>query len=234
VPTVPRRQAACNLIAANEPNNFQVLYLLRSGSTLALGRVSVAPRVRHRATFDGTSKTGRPDRYHDRLAWILTVSFAPPSSCPVAGSHTAARLAARRKLWDYEIFAIDAHTGASAITYVERRRNSCGSPGTQPPFVSVPAESLSVPWRLDHLSANRRSGGITVYYASCPDESADLDVWVSRHTRTVEVLARRSFGPPCSEVRAHHAWLHPPTVTTRIPRHLRHERTGPIDWPRVD
>jgi hypothetical protein len=234
---VSRRQAACNLIAGINPNNFELNSIVRGGSNLALGRMSISPSVRASTNDAGLiGSRRRPAPYRNRLAWILTVSFAAPSSCPGTGSGagSARRVEStaphrHRHGWDYQVYAIDADTGLAPAAYIESTSEPCGGSGIVPPSVTVPIEELSLPWQLEKENGSRTSATLTASYSPCRKIKASDSTIVDRPKPVVGVGELRRYGPVCGTPRVETVSLSPPTIYRQIPRHLIHAPVGPAD-----
>lgn len=236
-PLVSRRQAACNLIAAINPNNFLLSWIVQGGSNLALGRMSISPRVHARTNYAGLiGARRRPAQYRNRLAWILTVSFAAPVNCPPTTSSTgstsrieATALHRHRHGWYYQVYAIDADTGLTPAAYIESTWEPCGGPGIVPPSVAVPMEELSLPWQLETENASRTSATLTASYSPCRSINVSDRTIVNRPKPVVGVGELRRYGPVCGSQSVATVPLSPPTVYRKIPRHLIHAIVGPVD-----
>jgi hypothetical protein len=236
-PLVSRRQAACNLIAGINPNNVELAWIVRLGSNLALGRMSISPSVH--ATTNNAGLIGtrqRPAQYRNRLAWILTVQFALPSSCPNPGSRagSASRVGAtappsHRHGWDYQVYAIDANTGLAPAVYLESTSEPCGGPGIVPPSVAVPIELLSLPWQLEKENSSRTSATLTASYSPCRSIYVSDSTIVDSPKPVVGVGELRRYGPVCGTQHVETVSLSPPTFYRPIPRHLIHAIVGPVD-----
>jgi hypothetical protein len=236
-PLVSRHQAACNLIAAINPNNLGLAWIVPTGSNLALGRMSISPSVHAGTNNAGLIETRqRPAPYRNRLAWILTVSFAPVISCPErgpsAGSAGRAGATARhrhRHGWLYQVYAIDADTGLAPATYIESTSEPCGGPGIVPPSVTVPIEALSLPWQLENVNASRTSGTLSVSYSPCRSIKVSDTTTVNISKPVVDIPELRRYGPVCGTQGVLKVLLWPATNRRQIPRHLIHAIVGPVD-----
>lgn len=233
-PVVARRQAACNLIAAYNPNHFSVASIVQAGSKLALGYLTVSPRVHRLFNYAGDveSRT-RPARYRHRLAWILTVSWSAPTNCPSqpVTPRNARPQTRSRNAWDYQVFAIDATDGTAPLVYVEGGPFPCGGSGHVPPGVGVPIETLSLPWQLQRVAASRLRGEVSASYQPCRSISVADGTAVRRRRPVVEVDQLRDFGPTCDTTRQSSVLLDAATANGEIPQHLIHAKVGPVDWP---
>jgi hypothetical protein len=237
VPALSDRQAACNLLAALTPNNEAVAEVAPRGSSLGFGTLTIAPTVARGfsyATAVGVATPPPPPTYRARPAWILTISYAAASSCP-AMPFPATSPTPRPTLpqsWDYQVYAVDASTGADAVGYVESHPANC-TPTTEPASRWVPYEQLSVPWRGLSIAAGGSTGTIQAAYSSCDGFPSSGGAWVSRSRPEVQVSVMRVLGQHCPPASWHSMTLHPPTVTETVPSTLAHSPVGPIDHPAV-
>jgi hypothetical protein len=224
------RQAACNLLATLTPNGFPLYDIAPSGSVLGFGRITVSTALPHTDLFIGGKQTHpTPAAFRDRLAWILTVNWSPPSSCPAQTGplSPAASSAPKPYPLTYQVYAVDATTGTDAITFVAKRPGGCGGP-PDPATSAVPYQEVSVPWRNVSAQPAGQVGSIEARYAAC--ETVPFGgAWVERSRPEVQVSVMRRLGSPCGPSAWHRLTLHPATVGAAIPSRLGHAETGPVD-----
>jgi hypothetical protein len=225
------RQAACNLIAGISPNGAPLSGMVTMGSMLGYGRMTVSPNVPHSPFYfgDADAPIPTPPAYRDRLAWILTVRYLEPFSCPLMRAPLPSpRPTTGPTAWSYLVLAIDPSTGRDAITYFGRMPEPCGGSGAIPASTTIPGETVSVPWRDATVSADGSTGQVEAFYADC--ESVDQQgAWVNRSRPEVEVDAGWVLGTKCGPRAWHLVELHPATVTQTIPTPLDHAPVGPVD-----
>jgi hypothetical protein len=231
-PALSARQAACNLIAAITPNGAPLSGLVPMGSTLGYGRLTVSPQVGHSPVYlgDPEQPIPTPPNYRYRPAWILTVRYLQAFSCPaMVGPLPSPRPTTGPPAWSYVVLAVDATTGADAVTYVGRAFAGCGGGRAIPASSTIPRESVSVPWRAEKTSSDGSTGQVEALYAGC--ESVDPQgAWVNRSRPELEVDAGLTLGRRCGPPAWHAVDVHPATVTQTIPARLEHATVGPIDW----
>jgi hypothetical protein len=232
-PAVGISAAACNLIAEFTPNNFAVADIVGQGSTLALGEMTVAATARVGFDYSGGIQTpNRPKAYHHRLVWMLTVSFTAPTSCPAQPSKArTVSGTTKQSSHFYEIFALDAQTGAAPIEYSESTPSPCGFKGTVAASRDLPREQISLPWTLKSVDMSRKHATLTTTYSTCGSDAVDSDSLVGRPSPTVEIDQTREVEPVCTPARTRTVGLRPATVKSTIPHHLIHAKVGPVDWP---
>jgi hypothetical protein len=162
--------------------------------------------------------------FSDRLAWLVVVHTNPVSfSCP-AESAPIPPIVPRRSDHGYEVFMIDARTGADALIYREGGPGGCKAGSRIPPTVGVVGENVSVPWTLDSRDPDGYSGTISATVLSC-DHYPDT-VLVDQSSPSVEVQVTRAFGPSCGPPKAVTLSLHAAVVTADLPAVIGHDPVG--------
>jgi len=146
---------------------------LSDGVRIGLARVTVAESVAadsDRVTVgdgDVEPNVGTVPAYHDRLAWVLVVAYEMAVPCPMIPARSGTPKvtdppSSRRSTdFDYQVFVVDAHSGADALTFTEGRPALCGSPGRLAPSVSAPADGVSAAWSMTARNADGYSATIT-------------------------------------------------------------------------
>jgi hypothetical protein len=153
-PRIGAALALCNLLAAATTQNFAVLEPVAAhGMEFGLGLVTISASVLSTAPrlylVGGQQEKLRLSRYDERLAWIAVTTPDIESSCPAIRTTASPPPAARKpRLPGYQVFVIDAETGAAGTIYSARANNTCGSPGYTTPSVAPIAELVSSPWTM--------------------------------------------------------------------------------------
>jgi hypothetical protein len=190
-----------------------------SSQRVSIGDGDVAPRV------------GSTPIYHGRLAWVVVAVDQMAVPCPMIPAGTATRKArdpdgsGQSTDYDYQVFLVDAHTGADAMTYTEARPALCGGPGRLAPSVSVPVDRVSVRWSMTARNPAGHSAVITADMLSC--DGYDPLVLPDQDTPdVVQVLVQRPVGRPCGTPIRRRLTLHAATITEALPAKLVHAPTG--------
>lgn len=245
-------QAGCQLASAMGVRGFTA-----PPGRLALATVTIASSLYREPSVDAgePASNANPDllpSYQHRVAWIL-ISAADNnvSSCPTrAPSLSQAAVASAEPAHPYEVFGIDATTGASPIMY-EDPFAVCGGMASSAASVSVPYQILSVPWTIVSRAADGSSAQITASWSGCevytlagstyatsaasrpsgaptqPATSANtLHAWVQRPHGDLAITVNRPFGADCGPATAHTLTLHPAVVGATIPAAVAHDPLG--------
>jgi hypothetical protein len=257
VPAVTAEQAGCQLTSAMGVRGFGT-----GPGRLGLATVTIGRDV----TFQDSAGVSVPvphrsvPVYQQRVAWILVTAVNNNvSSCPSMDPAAASRQtistppATQPTVAEtpYEIFSIDASTGADAVMFEDGTSPPCfgGPPG--PPLVSVPYQILSVPWSMTSRAVDGQSAQITSAWASCevytgtgatyvtnirpgrlPSPPAPvtsftgLQAWIDSVTHLLSITVTRPFGPECGPPEQHALTVHPEKVGLAIPTTTI--RAGPL------
>lgn len=224
VPLLSAQQALCGAMSSTGG-----LSPVAAGQGVAVGyaRVSVAKKFFPALTslpYPGVVAAQNPTvaSFRDRLAWLVVVRTFPPAlSCP-AQSHPV-RLLPRASDHGYEVFMVDALTGADALLYWESAPGGCVSGARVAAHVGVAEESVSVPWTLVARDPDGYSGTIDATAFAC-DKVPD-PVLVDRAGPNVAVVVTRPFGP-CGAPESIPIDLHAAVVTADLPGAIGHDPTG--------
>jgi hypothetical protein len=227
MPRVSRTQAECEEQAAVGPSGY-TLSLEDSGMAVGYGLVTVSRGLpltpwQQDAYPDVSLPTPRPASYQGRLAWVVVFRYVEVASCP---SQTAGTPPATPKYtgYYYDVFIVDAATGADALLYTERAPLVCDQPGFSPPSLAIPIEQTSVPWRLDSRSANGYYGTLTAYVPPC--DGYDKEVNIVPGTALVRVLTYGQVAANCGSPRPVSVYLQAADVFQSLPSKLVHAQTG--------
>ena len=199
------------------------------GVAVGYGQVSVSARFFPAAIsfpFSGSVASDYPTvkSFSDRLAWLVVVHTNPVAfSCP-AESAPIPPIVPRTSDHGYEVFMIDARTGADALIYREGGPGGCEAGSRIPPTVGVVGENVSVPWTLDSRDPDGYSGTISTSVLPC-DHYPDT-VLVDQGGPTVEVQVTRPFGPSCRPPKTVTLSLHAAVVTADLPAVIGHDPVG--------
>lgn len=227
--------AQCAALASTEAGGGSFAQeALNDGMAFGLARVTVRDDVKAGPgpvdevpdSEDVLPAPALPAPYDDRLAWVAVVRQVLTVPCP-AGPAGGARSAQPTVATDYnyQVFLVDAATGADALVYTEGGPNLCGAPGRYDPTLSVPTDDFSASWTLTGRNANGYAATITAQLRTCdgyqpvvtPDEQSPA---------LIRVLVQRPIGPPCGSPVARTLTLHAATVTADLPATLVHAPTG--------
>jgi hypothetical protein len=224
VPLLSAHEALCGAMASTgglSPVEAE------GGVAVGYARVSIAKKFFPALTtlpYPGVVVAQNPwvPSFHDRLAWLVVVHANPPAfSCP-AESHPV-RLVPRPGDLGYEVFMIDARTGADALLYWEGGPGGCTSGARVAPHIGVAEESVSVPWTLVSRDANGYSGSIAATAFAC-DKVPDT-VLVDQAGPNAAVVVTRPFGS-CGEPESIPISLHAANVTANLPGAIGHDPVG--------
>jgi hypothetical protein len=246
VAAVSLLQAGCELASA----------IGVSGGTPASGRLALAtltlrtdlpqqlwldPSVNSRIPALGSVPV-----YQDRVAWIL-VSPVPVSCFSTTPQPTVVP--------PYEVTAIDAATGASAVFYQDALPPCQGS--SIPPLVSIPYQEVSIPWHLVSRANNQSHAKVTAAWAACekftntgyrhsefvfpptaptPAQQAhDAKTRAPYETTmshrplwTLTVSVNRPIGPACGRPRTHLITVFPQENDKKLSKQMRHTPLGAL------
>jgi hypothetical protein len=224
VPKVSRTLAECEEQAALGTNG-QPLSTELSGLAIGYGLVTVTPGlpVEPLLGYPGMV-TPPPAYYQDQLAWVMVFRDVPIAACP------AERLSSRPSApaytgYGYEVFLVDAATGGDALIYNESASRPCGLSGVTQPSLSVPIETISVPWKLDSRNPDDYSGTLTAYVPPCYGYFKTAGV-IPGTAGLVRVLAYGQVAPNCGPPRPVSIYLMAGDVFANLPAHLEHAQTG--------
>jgi hypothetical protein len=247
-PGISALVAACIALASISADGVRFGDLALSGGVrIGLARVTVAGSVAadsDRVTVgDGEVQpsVGTVPPYHDRLAWVLAVRYEMAVPCPMIPPASGAPkatdpLPSRRSTdFDYQVFLVDAHSGADALTYTEGRPALCGGPGRLAPSVSVPVDGVSVAWSMTARNPDGHSATITADMLTC-DGYEPLLLPDADRPAVVQVLVQRPIGRACGAPVRRPLTLHAAEVTALLPAKLVHAPTGlfvPLPDPAV-
>jgi hypothetical protein len=199
------------------------------GIAVGYGQVSVSAKFFPVATsfpFSGNVASDYPTvkSFSHRLAWLVVVHTNPVSfSCP-AESAPMPSIVPPASDHGYEVFMIDARTGADALVYQEGGPGGCKAGSRIPPTVGVVGENVSVPWTLDSRDPDGYSGTISASVLPC-DRYPDT-VLVDQGSPSVEVPVTRPFGPSCGPSKTVTLSLHAAVVTADLPAVIGHDPVG--------
>ncbi len=237
-PGISAVAAACVALASISADGVRFGDLALSGGVrIGLARVTVADSVAansDRVTVgdgDVQPKVGTAPAYHDRLAWVVVVVYEMAVPCPMIPAGSGAPkatdpLASRQPTdFDYQVFLVDAHSGADALTYTEGRPAPCGGPGRLAPSVSVPADVVSVAWSMTARNPDGHSATITADMVTC-DGYDPLVLSDEDRPAVVQVLVQRPIGRPCGVVVRRPLTLRAAVATASLPAKLVHAPTG--------
>ena len=239
-PVVPAGVAECAALASLNGNGWSMLKSAQQGGVaVGYGRVSVSPQVLaaskpplYLSSMAGggqAPKLPAASPYRDRLAWIVAVRYLQVASCPAfRGGPGPAKVAPVPTDYGYDLFLMDARTGADALLYAEGGPPPCGFGARIAPSVSVPAEQVSVPWTLVSRDPNGYSGRISATVLPC-DGYPDT-VLVDRDRPVAGVVVFRPVDAACGQPRQVTLALHAATVMSELPAQIGHEPVG-LDIP---
>jgi hypothetical protein len=250
-PAVSAAAAACQLTSLYATNG--------SGSgpgRLALATVTIngtgITRTEQLALNSGTAAhidVRPPATYSHRPAWILVTAAnnAVSAGCPTAQPSNPAPPSGIEAA-PYEVFVLDATTGADAVLF-EDSYILCPGFAATPPSVSLPWQMTSVPWTLQSRAADGGTDQITASWPTCEHYTREnavysnettpgpsppkftqyptLQAWADRdHPNTVTIDVYRFPGPDCGLSSPHQLTLHPATLAGMLPATLVHAPLG--------
>jgi hypothetical protein len=226
LPKVSRALAECEEQAALGTGGWPLSTEL-SGLAIGYGLVSVMPGLPVQAV-QGYPGMVTPAQafYHDRLAWVFVFRNVPVASCPAEHLPSAPSPAASAYSgYEYEVFIVDAATGGSALIYNESAPRPCGLAGVSQPSLSIPVETISVPWKLDSRNPDGYSGMLTAYVPPCYGYFKTTGV-IPGTAGLVRVLAYGQVAPDCGSPRPVSVYLTASDVFASLPARLEHAQTG--------
>ena len=233
--------AVCEVLASTYDNNGAVGR--QSADTIAVGLARVTVKddlLGHGSLGEGESygsvdgipdvnpQRPSPTPYQDRLAWVAVLAPVISSSCPaMIGGSSPAPNHDEPGHHGYQVFLVDATSGADALLYVERRNGAC--PGSMPdgPWVDVPLTSVSVPWQLQSQEPDRSSAQISFNIADCDGYAGVIFTDDTTNPGLVRVVLERPYGPPCSDEKSITEKLRVAHIGYDLPAHLEHAAIGP-------
>jgi hypothetical protein len=244
VPRVTFLQAGCELASAVGP----------PGSTPASGRLALATLtlrsdINQDLILDTSVNSripalGAVPSYQHRVAWILV--SPTPSSCFTTTPGPAA-------MSPYQVRAIDAGTGASAILFQDTPLPCNGD--TAPPSVTIPYQQVSLAWNLVARAKNQGHAKVTASWASCEkftwagyrhsedppnlptpaqqakDAKTLAPYQIKMNHRplwSLTISVDRPIGPACGEPRAHVITVFPQELDKTLPKEMRHTPLGAL------
>jgi hypothetical protein len=243
VPAVSRVQAECEALASLENDGNGLLpAAVGSGIAVGYGLVSVSPAVA--ANTRAYSPVGGPGSpavslpgipsYRHRLAWAVVVGYREIMSCPAmlsrpgrpgrAEGPSPRSAAAASAGVPYAVFLADAATGGDALIYEQSQPSPCGRNSISPPWVTVPIEQTSVPWKLDSRDPGGYSAVLTAEVPPC--DTSDNPVLVHAGSDMVRVVAYGPVAAHCGPARPVTVGLDAATVTSDLPATLTHAPFG--------
>jgi hypothetical protein len=235
--------AVCAVLASTFPEGVPVGRQSPDTAAVGLARVSVKDSLLHghsmfggnvtsNGTVDGlrvvNPTTPAPTAYHDRLGWVIVVTHLSVSSCPAYGGGALPTSNSEPGHHGYSVFVVDAATGGDALLYTERANGGCPGSRAQGPFLDVPLTSVSVPWQLMSMQADRLRAEISFEVGRCDGYSPVVLVERRHHTATVPVVVQRPFGPPCGPLRRITEKLRVGEIGTPLPHRIIHAPIGPF------
>ena len=227
VPRLSRTQAECEQQAAVDPNGY-TFSLEGSGMAVGYGLVTVSSGLPvtpwQPDAYPGASlPTPKPASYQNRLAWVVVFRFEEIASCPSQAS-TTSPATPKYTGYHYDVFIVDAATGADALLYTERAPKVCNQPGFSPPSLAIPIELTSVPWRLDSRAPGGYYGTLTAYVPACYGYGKEVSIVPG--TAVVRVLAYGQVAASCGPPRPVTVYLDASDVFQSLPSRLIHAQTG--------
>ena len=228
-PSVTANQAQCAALATSNANGWPLLDLARDygGAAVGFGRVTVDPTVKAQPNTvfagqlnDNTKPTlPAPAAYRDRLAWLVVVKnvvvfHGGGSFRPVTTTTSPAPPSNR-----YDVFLIDAQSGSDALLYTESQLPSIET------SVMVPAERVSVPWKLVSRAPDRFHAEIKATVLPC--DGYPNPVAIDSQRAALAVVVDRPVNASCGAPEEVTIPLGPATVTADLPDHIDHDPLGP-------
>ncbi|BEP14627.1 hypothetical protein acdb102_29380 [Acidothermaceae bacterium B102] len=244
VPAVSYLQAGCELASA----------VGVSGKTPASGRLALAtltlrtdlptqlwidPSINSRLPALGAVPV-----YQDRVAWILVSPVQVSCFSTTAQPPTLA---------PNEVTAVDAATGASAVFYQDALPPCAGT--STPALVSIPYQTVSLPWHLVSRAKNQGHAKVTASWASCekftwagyrrgefppnfptPAQQAhDAATFAPYETTmshrplwTLSISVNRPIGPPCGAPKKRVITVFPQELDKTLSKEMRHAALGAV------
>jgi hypothetical protein len=224
VPVLTANQAICAAMASTGGLSGSAA----QGVAVGFGRISVAARFfpaisGFPSLGEVAAKYPTVASFRNRLAWLVVVHTYPAfPNCPAESSPV--HFVPRSTDHGYEVFMIDARTGADALVYREGGPGGCTTGARIPPNVGVAEESVSVPWTLVSRDPDGYTGAITATVLPC--DQAPSTVLVDRGGPNVEVRVTRPFGPPCGPPETLSISLHAAVVTADLPSVIGRDPVG--------
>ena len=233
-PSIPRLEAECTALAANEPTGNPAPDL-GTGLSIGYGMVSVRDSLISAAVGDMSDvrelgvvspKVTAPTPFRDRLAWVVINTENYVYHCPAmpSPSKPPKTPATRAMSYDYRAMVLDGRTGLDPLFYYESSPAGCATVGLQPPRVAVPVSQWSVPWRL--ISRDEHDYSATVAASVLPCDGYSPSVGVQRGRNQVTVLVDRPIGMPCGPAKTVELSLQADTVFDSLPALIAHAPTG--------
>jgi hypothetical protein len=245
LPKVSFLQAGCELASAIGADNATP-----ASGRLALATLTVRSDVNHDLIVDTSVNSrvpalGKVPTYQNRVAWIL-VSPTPPecfSTTPQPATVSP-----------YQIRAIDAATGASAIVFQDTLPPCNGSAATVP-SVTVPYQQISLAWHLVSRAKNQSHAKVTASWATCEkftwtgyrhsedppnlpspaqqahDAKTLAPYQIKMNHRplwSLTVSVNRPIGPPCGTPKVHVITVFPQELDKTLSKEMRHVPLGAL------
>jgi hypothetical protein len=244
VPRVTFLQAGCELASAVGTEGTTP----RSGR-LALATLTVRADINPELLVDRSVNSRIPPlgalpTYVNRVAWILVSPTQLNCNSSPAPAGTVS---------PYQVRAIDAATGASAILFQDTLPPCPGI--SSAPSVTIPYQTVSLAWHLVSRAKNQSHAKVTASWASC-----EKFTWTGyRHSEdppnfptpaqqahdakslapyqmkmnhrplwSLTVSVNRPVGPPCGKLKAHVITVFPQELDKTLPKEMRHVPLGAL------
>lgn len=244
VPRVSYLQAGCELASAVGVD----------GSTPGSGRLALATLtlrgdINQELIVDTSVNSRIPalgvvPTYHNRVAWILV----SPTQLDCIGAAPAPAAVS-----PYQVRAVDAATGASAILFQDARP-PCNGESTVP-SVTIPYQQVSVAWHLVSRAKNQGHATVTAAWAACekftwagyrnsefppsqpnPGQQAhDANTLAPYQIKmnhrplwSLTISVNRPIGPACGKPRLHRITVFPQELDKTLSKQMRHTPLGAL------
>ncbi len=240
-PKVSFLQAGCELASALGIDN-----LTPGTGRLALATLTLRTDVRHALMVDKSVNSRIPSlgpvpTYQARVAWILI----SPTDYGCADD-------AQPTVSPYQVRAIDASTGASAVLF----QDSLVCNGvTDGPSVTIPYQQVSLAWHLVSRSKGQGHAKVTAAWAACerfgwagyrhgqegqpyptPVQQKHYDTTLApyqikmnhRPLWSLTVYVNRPIGPACGRAKEHLITVFPQELDKTLPAEMRHNPLGAL------
>ena len=244
VPKVSFLQAGCELASAIGVDNTTP-----ASGRLALATLTLASDIGRELIVDTSVNSripalGAVAAYDNRVAWILV----SPTQLDCFSSTPQPKTPS-----PYQVRAIDAATGASAIVF-EDTLPPCNGESTAP-SVTVPYQQVSLAWHLVSRATNQGHAKVTAAWASCEkfswagyrhSEEPPYETTPGQQEHDANTLAPyqmkmnhrplwsltvsvdRPIGPPCGSPKVHVITVFPQEIDKKLPTQMRHTSLGAL------